>query len=121
MSKHHINYSQQYNKPNESANVDTVNDNFIANTNVNVAPINVDPEPTIPTPPAEPEIVYGKVCKCKALNVREEADMNSEKVCVLPVGSKVVVNNIDTAGEWFSICTEAGLEGYCLSEYISIE
>lgn len=120
MSKHHFNYSKQYNNANEASGVNTVNDAFTF-ANDNNTPANTDPEPTIPTPVIEPGICYGKVCKCKALNVREEADINSEKVCVLPAGSKVVVNNVDAAGDWFSICTEAGLEGYCLSEYISIE
>lgn len=118
MSNKYHNYSKQYNKPNESAPVDTVNETFV--TGVIPEPtVNVDPEPTDITPSDDP--IYGTVVRCKALNVREEASVDSEKVCVLPAGSRVVVDNIDSAGEWFSICTEAGLEGYCLSEYISIE
>jgi len=71
--------------------------------------------------PKAPEVIYGIVVKCKALNVREEADITSDKICVVPAGTKVVIDNLDSAREWYSITTEAGLSGYCLSEFISID
>lgn len=117
MSKKHFNYSQQYNKHNDSGNVDTVNNAFV--TGVTVDPVINDPEPTPPTD-STPEPVYGVVVGCKALNVREETDVNSVKICVLPAGTKVEIM-ASASAEWFHVCTEAGLEGYCLSEFISIE
>lgn len=76
------------------------------------------PEP-IPTP--EVEQIIGTVVDCKALNVRENADADSEIVCVIPVGSKLLIDDMQSTNEWLSVCTEAGLEGYCMRIYVSID
>ena len=120
MSNKHHKYSQRYNKPYVTAPVETINDTFVFANDVNITPVDTDPEPTA-SEASTPEPVYGTVAGCKALNIREEASVDSEKVCVLPAGSRVVIENINRAGEWMSICTEAGLEGYCLSEFIKID
>lgn len=115
MSHKYNNYSKQFDKRFTSTENPPVLGVDLAQNSSSEAEV-----PSIDTTP-EPEVIYGTVTKCKALNIREEADVNSDKVCVVPAGTKVVIDNLDSAGEWYSITTEAGLSGYCLSEFISID
>lgn len=117
MSKKYRNYSQQYNRVNEIDKGDSSSSIFVTGvTNES----NPEIEPEYGTNTASTEVI-GTVIKCKALNIREEADIRSDIVCVIPVGSKVMIDTTNYSGEWFKVCTEAGLEGYCLSEFVSID
>lgn len=117
MSKKYRNYSHQYNRVNENDKEDSSSNNFVTGVTIE---LNSEIEPECETNTASTEVI-GTVIKCKALNIREEADIRSDIVCVIPVGSNVMIDTTNYSGEWFKVCTEAGLEGYCLSEFVSID
>lgn len=68
---------------------------------------------------AMPETVHGIVANCSKLNVREKATMGSEIVCVLDAASEVEINVARSTGDWFYICTVAGIEGYCMRKFVN--
>ena len=81
---------------------------------VNAPESTPDPEPTV-----EPTI--GVVSGTKKLNVRAEPSLDSEIVCVLSKDSKVMIDLEQSTDDWFNVYTEAGLDGYCMSDYVTIE
>ena len=81
-----------------------------------VAPVDPEPEVTQPTP--EPP-VNGKVVGCERLNVRKLPDKNSEILGVITEDSKVQIDLSKSTTNWYAVYTAAGLEGYCMKNYIS--
>lgn len=68
----------------------------------------------------EPEYFEGKVVDCSKLNVRANPKATAKVECVIPEGTIVVVFPDESNDEWFNVVTEAGVEGYCMKKYISI-
>lgn len=64
--------------------------------------------------------ISGVVSGCKKLNVREQPDFNAEVVCVISEGSEVVVVMNENHGDFYKVCTAAGMEGYCMKKFISV-
>lgn len=65
-----------------------------------------------------PETVEGKIVNCAKLNVRENASINSDIVCILDVMSEFEVDVNRTTPTWAYIYTATGAEGYCMRQYI---
>ena len=119
MSNH--NYSQYSNKKNNNQNHNHSNPN-----------LNKIPEVAIVEPPKPvvnlveetvetvklPETVTGVVANCGKLNVRVAPNPMADIVCVLNAQTEVVINVAESTDDWFSICTAAGIEGYCMRQYI---
>lgn len=67
---------------------------------------------------AMPETVTGVVVNCAKLNVREKPSIDAEVVCVLDVMSEFEIDVNKTTNDWYSICTAAGIEGYCMKKFV---
>lgn len=73
----------------------------------------------------EPELVEGTpteigyVVDCEKLRVRKEPSKDADVVCELDKGTEVMIE--ESVNGFFKICTGAGIEGYCMAEYISKE
>lgn len=118
MSKHKHNYSQHYNN---------VNNNKPKVVEEGLKPIAADVvvEPTKPKLVQEtietvklPETVIGMVAGCAKLNVRAEANLFSDIVCVLDNMSEIAINVEKSDKDWFYICTASGIEGYCMRKFV---
>lgn len=68
---------------------------------------------------ALPKMVHGVVANCSKLNVRENATMSSDIVCVLDAATEIEVNVARSTGDWLYICTAAGIEGYCMRKFVN--
>lgn len=80
-----------------------------------------EPTPEEPTPVVEPKVAAeGVVAGCKKLNVREHPDKNAKVVCVLDEGAVVEVFTEESVGDFYKVCTEIGIEGYCMKAYIEL-
>ena len=89
----------------------------------------VDPTPAIIS---EPEVAVpivteveapknlGKVIDCVKLNVREEPNTKASVVFEIPVGSTVYIDETCSTDDFYKICTEHGVEGYCMKKFIEI-
>ena len=66
-------------------------------------------------------VVYGEVSKCEKLNVREKPEPGAKVVCMIDVGTELMIDMTNSIGKWFKIYTESGVEGYCMNDYITIK
>lgn len=80
-----------------------------------------EPEITSPiVPEVEAPKNLGKVVDCVRLNVREEPSAKASVVFEIPVGSTVFIDEACSADDFYKICTEHGVEGYCMKKFIEI-
>ncbi len=71
----------------------------------------------------EPEIsepIEGFVSGCEKLNVREEPKKDADIVCVIEKDASVIIDVDDSTDSFYKVCTEAGAEGYCMKNFITI-
>ena len=75
-----------------------------------------DPEPSV-----EPENrKFGKVSNCKKLNIRKLPSRDAEIVSELVEGSEVMIDEKESTALFYKICTEHGIEGYCMKDFIKV-
>lgn len=77
--------------------------------------VDVKEEPVVAKP------VIGFVDSCVKLNVREKPNRAAQIVCELMAGDEVEVEEGTSTGEFYKIYTAAGVEGYCMKDFIAIE
>lgn len=87
---------------------------------------------SIPAVISEPEVAapivteveapknLGKVIDCVKLNVREEPSAKASVIFEIPVDSTVFIDETYSTDEFHKICTEHGVEGYCMKKFIEI-
>ena len=82
----------------------------------------VEPEPVSdPEPVVEPENrKFGKVSNCKKLNIRKLPSRDAEIVSELIEGSEVMIDEKESTALFYKICTEHGIDGYCMKDYITV-
>ena len=82
----------------------------------------VEPEPVSdPEPSVEPENQkFGKVSNCKKLNIRKLPSRDAEIVSELIEGSEVMIDEKESTALFYKICTEHGIEGYCMKNFIKV-
>ena len=79
------------------------------------------PEPVIPEPVVEPENrKFGKVSNCKKLNIRKLPSRDAEIVSELIEGSEVMIDEKESTVLFYKICTEHGIEGFCMKQFIKV-
>ena len=82
----------------------------------------VEPEPVSdPEPSVEPENrKFGKVSNCKKLNIRKLPSRDAEIVSELIEGSEVMIDEKESTALFYKICTEHGIEGFCMKNFIKV-
>ena len=82
----------------------------------------VEPEPVSdPEPSVEPENrKFGKVSNCKKLNIRKLPSRDSEIISELVEGSEIMIDDNESTALFYKICTEHGIEGYCMKQFIKV-
>ena len=79
------------------------------------------PEPVIPEPVVEPENrKFGKISNCKKLNIRKLPSRDAEIVSELIEGSEVMIDEKESTALFYKICTEHGIEGFCMKQFIKV-
>ena len=121
MSKH--NYTQYSNKKNENTIEPEIDVVIEPVESVEVADHVIEtPEITMVDETVEtvtlPETVTGVITGCSKLNVRVAPVAGAEVVCVLDVNTEIEINVANSTDEWFSICTAAGIDGYCMRKFV---
>lgn len=66
----------------------------------------------------QPKIIKGVVVDCSKLNVRVAPNAKADIACIIDAKSEVKVNMTKSTDDWFSVCTAAGVEGFCMRQYI---
>ena len=79
------------------------------------------PEPVIPEPVVEPETrKFGKISNCKKLNIRKLPSRDAEIVSELIEGSEVMIDEKESTALFYKVCTEHGIEGFCMKQFIKV-
>lgn len=82
-------------------------------------PVHVTEEVAIPK--KRPKKVKGIVVGCMKLNVREQMNLKSAVLCVLPASSEVKVIADEVHDDWYHVFTDSGIEGFCMKKYIEVK
>lgn len=133
MSKH--NYSQyssnkkkpNYNKHQAAEEVESVI--TVATTEAEPAEIKmeyktpvehiyVNETPEVVETPKSTKPTTGTVIGCNRLNVRVEPASNADVAAVIVRDSDVKIDAAKSNKDWFKITTAAGVEGYCMRNFI---
>lgn len=72
---------------------------------------------------SEPEkkpLVFGKVIGCQKLNVRQYPNLHADILCCLAENTEVEIDEDKSTTDFYSICTPAGREGFCLKKFVEI-
>lgn len=64
--------------------------------------------------------ITGKVVGCKMLNVRIAPRKFADVVTVVNADSELIIDLDRSNDEWYSVCTAAGVEGYCMKDFVKI-
>ena len=75
-----------------------------------------DPEPSV----EQENRKFGKVNNCKKLNIRKLPSRDAEIVSELVEGSEVMIDEKESTALFYKICTEHGIDGYCMKDYIKV-
>ncbi len=68
----------------------------------------------------EPIFRIGVVTDCDRLNILECPKPDAEIICKITALSELMIDDSKSSGEWLSVCTEAGLEGFCLRKFVAV-
>lgn len=116
MSKHH-NYRNYSNSNNNTEPVTPVVEETEAVVTEEVVEEVVE-ESVEETVDQEP--VYGTV-SCVKLNVRKLPNPNGQVLCVITEGTKVQIDTDESTVDWYKVCTNAGVSGYCMKKFITVK
>ena len=78
-------------------------------------------EKEVPKDEHKVELKIGTVVNCTSLNVRKEPNKNASIMCTIKVSEKVEIDESKSTNEFYKIFNSAGVEGYCMKNYISID
>ena len=67
------------------------------------------------------EYLLGVVSNCKKLNVREAPSKESDSLGVIACGTEVMITPSTSTEEFYSVCTESGIEGFCVKQFINLK
>lgn len=72
-------------------------------------------------PAIKPEIrKIGKVFNCEKLNVRMLPNKEAKVVSKIAEGVEVMINEKASTATFYKVCTEHGIEGYCMKQFIKV-
>ena len=117
MSKNYSNYSKNFKsaeKPKVNQVEESTLDNYQEVDQNTEEPTTVDQEQVAATVTQK-----GFVNDCEKLNVRTNPTIDSEVVCIINKNDEVIIE--DVFGDWYSITTKNGDEGYCMSKFITVK
>lgn len=83
-----------------------------------IEPVEPMEEPVVETP--EPEKLEGVVSGCAQMYVRSGASVDAEPLGVIRCDTKVQIYEAESTDDFYSVCTETGLEGFCMKKFISV-
>jgi len=71
--------------------------------------------------PAPVKPIDGIVSGCKRLNIRKEPSRVADVICEVSEGTTLMVVQSESTDDWFKVYTEAGVEGYCMKNFVTIK
>ena len=117
MSKNYSNYSKNF-KSTDKPKVNQVEESTL--DNYQEVDQNTEEQTTADQEQVAVTVTQkGFVNDCEKLNVRANPTIDSEVVCVISKNDEVIIE--DVFGDWYSVTTKDGDEGYCMSKFITVK
>ena len=117
MSKNYSNYSKNF-KSADKPKVNQVEESTL--DNYQEADQNTEEQITVEQEQVAATVTQkGFVNGCVKLNVRTNPTIDSEVVCIINENDEVIIE--DVFGDWYSVTTKDGDEGYCMSKFITVK
>lgn len=117
MSKNYLNYSKNFkstDKPKANQVEESTLDNY-QEVDQNAEEQTIVEQEQVATTVTQKGFVNG----CVKLNVRTNPTIDSEVVCIINKNDEVIIE--DVFGDWYSVTTKDGYEGYCMSKFITVK
>lgn len=88
-----------------------------------VEPVATEPEQTVDLiiEKTEPETRKAIVHNCVKLNVRENPNPKADVLMTINAGDEVTIYPNRSVGNYYSVYTESGIEGYCVKDYLKMK
>lgn len=132
------NYHKMYNKPQDEVAEEAIDQEVetVVETTIEIpvepaAEVEIqmsieevaEPEVLAPVEESEEssEPVTAIVVGCAKLNVREEPSPRANVIAIIDASNEVVVCDSESFGNYYKICTAAGIEGYCVKDYLKLK
>ena len=127
------NYNKMYESDKEpiikdTTPIETVDPVEVVEPVVQPEPEVIEPVITKPEQPVTPVIEKTEpkshkaiVCNCKKLNVRENPKPEANVIMIINEDDEVTVYTDGSVGNYYSIRTESGIEGYCVKDYLKMK
>ena len=117
MSKNYSNYSKNF-KPTDKPKANQVEESTL--DSYQEVDQNTEEQTTVDQEQVAVTVTQkGFVNGCEKLNVRINPTTDSEVVCVINKNDEVIIE--DVFGDWYSVTTKDGDEGYCMSKFITVK
>lgn len=120
--KNYTNYNSKFQGSREEVN--PVNEVVVETEAVEVVEEieTVEEEVVVETTEEENEMTTVGFVDCKnKLNVRKLPKKDATVLCEIPNGSSVQVNLEKSTLEWYNVITPAGIEGFCMKNFVAIK
>ena len=117
MSKNYSNYSKNF-KSTDKPKVSQVEESTLENyqeVDQNTEEQTIVEQEQVAATVAQKGFVNG----CEKLNVRTNPTIDSEVVCIINKNDEVIIE--ESFGDWYSVTTKDGDEGYCMSKFITVK
>lgn len=62
------------------------------------------------------EVIMGKIVNCKRVYIRENPSVQSNPLTDIPSGKEILI--MDKSKDWYNVCTESGVEGYIMEDFV---
>lgn len=117
-NKKYTNYNNKFQGSREAVNpidesAEAVIDEVVVENNDTV-------EEAVVTSTKEVSDTLGFVVEANKLNVRKHPEKGADVLCVIPNGSQVKVDLEKSTLEWYHVVTSAGIEGFCMKNFVAI-
>ena len=117
MTKNYSNYSKNF-KSTDKPKVNQVEESTL--DNYQEVDQNTEEQTTVDQEQVAVTVTQkGFVNGCEKLNVRTNPTIDSEVVCVINKNDEVIIE--EALGDWYSVTTKDGDEGYCMSKFITVK
>ena len=124
--KHYTQYSKfSGEEPETEVEEETVEEERPIEGQIVIPEVESEPVFAPPMPEVEPVVEpenrkFGKVSNCKKLNIRKLPSRDAEIVSELIEDSEVMIDEKESTALFYKVCTEHGIEGFCMKQFIKV-
>lgn len=78
-------------------------------------------EPAVCVEEIDCKSVMGYVDNCVRLNVRCNPSIDADVIAEIDSGTKLMIDENESTEDFYKVCTESGIEGFCMKQFVTIE